>query len=90
MKTISKETKTYKLLTALKQGQKFTQAQAEKNLGIKNLSAEASRLRQAGHAIFARNRKANNGVNVTEYHLDRPTRKMVALAYKAQSLGITL
>jgi hypothetical protein len=90
MKTISQETKTYKLLTALKSGEKFTASQAEKRFGIKNISAEASRLRQAGHAIYARGRKAGNGVNVTEYHLDRPTRKMVALAYKAQSLGITL
>jgi hypothetical protein len=90
MKTISQETKTYKLLTALKGGEKFTASQAEKRVGIKNISAEASRLRQAGHAIYARSRKAGNGVNVTEYHLDRPTRKMVALAYKAQSLGITL
>ena len=78
MKTFNQETKTYKLLSALKSGEKFTASQAEKRFGIKNLSAEASRLRQAGHAIFARGRQAGNGVYVTEYHLDRPTRKMVA------------
>ena len=90
MKIFNQETKTYKLLSALKSGEKFTASQAEKRFGIKNLSAEASRLRQAGHAIFARSRQAGNGVYVTEYHLDRPTRKMVALAYKAQSMGITV
>jgi hypothetical protein len=35
MKTISKETKTFKLLTALKQGEKITPSQAEKRFGIR-------------------------------------------------------
>jgi hypothetical protein len=88
MKTISKETKTYKLLTAFKEGRKYTPAQAEKTFGIKNLSAEASRLRQAGHAIYAKSYVAGNGVKVTEYHLDRPTRKIVAAGYKAIAMGL--
>jgi Helix-turn-helix domain len=90
MKQISKETKTYKLLEAFKQGEIVTQAQAEKRFGIKNLAAEASRLRYNGHAIYAKSRKAGNGVHVTEYRLDRPTREIVALGYKARALGITL
>jgi len=90
MKTISQETKTYKLLTALKSGEKFTASQAEKRFGIKNISAEASRLRQAGHAIYARSRKAGNGVNVTEYVLGKPSRKLVALGYKALAMGLTV
>jgi hypothetical protein len=90
MKMLSQETKTYKLLTALKNGEKISQAQAEKRFGIKNIRAEASRLRQNGHAIYAKSRKAGNGVNVTEYELGRASRKIVALGYKARALGITL
>ena len=41
MKYFNPETKTYKLLEALKAGSTFTQAQAEKKFGIKNISAEA-------------------------------------------------
>jgi hypothetical protein len=90
MKYFNPETKTYKLLEALKAGNKFTQAQAEKKFGIKNISAEASRLRANGHAIYANTAKAGNGVNVTTYELGRPSREIVALGYKAKAMGITL
>jgi hypothetical protein len=59
-------------------------------MGIGNLAAEASRLRQAGYAVYANTRTAGNGVDVTEYELGRPSREIVALGYKAKSLGITL
>jgi hypothetical protein len=90
MKQLNKETKAFKLLQALKNGDVLTQAQAEKRFGIKNISAEASRLRQNGHAVYSNSRKAGNGVQVTEYVLGRPSRKIVALGYKALALGITL
>jgi hypothetical protein len=90
MKSISKETKTFKLLEALKTGQVITPAQAEKRFGIKNLSAEASRLRYSGHAVYANSRKAGNGVTVTEYQLGRPSRKIVAAGYKALAMGIAV
>lgn len=86
--TINKGTKTYKLFTALKSGEKFTAAQAEKRFGIKNISAEASRLREAGHCIYARSRKAGNGVMVTEYELGRPSKRMIRAAYTAMRLGL--
>lgn len=88
MKTISKETKTFKLLTALKEGEKLTAAQASKRFGIKNISAEASRIRQAGYAVYANSKKAGNGVNVTTYEIGMPSRRVVAAGYKALALGI--
>lgn len=90
MKTISKDTKTYKLFTALKAGEKISPAQAEKRFGIKNISAEASRIRQHGYAVYANTRKAANNVVVTEYELGRPSREIVALGYRAKQLGLTL
>ena len=86
----NENTKTYKLFSALHAGEAVTPAAAEKRFGIKNIAAEASRIRQHGYAVYANSRKAGNGVTVTEYELGRPSREIVALGYKAKSLGITL
>ena len=88
MKRISPETKTFKLFTALKSGEKLTASQAEKRFGIKNISAEVSRIRQSGYAVYANTRKAGNHVQVTEYEIGMPSRKLVAAGYKALALGL--
>lgn len=90
MKFISTETKTHKLFTALKTGEKVTAAEAAKRFGIKNIAAEASRIRHSGYAVYATTRKAGNGVSVTEYEMGRPSREIVALGYKAKALGMTV
>jgi hypothetical protein len=88
--TFSKETKTFKIFTALKAGDKLTQAEASKRFGVKNLAAEASRIRQNGYAVYSNTRTAGNGVTVTEYELGMPSREIVALGYKAKAMGITV
>jgi len=90
MKFFNPETKTYKLFNALYQGQKVTASEAQKRFGIKNIAAEASRIRQNGYAVYANTRTAGNGVTVTEYEMGKPSREIVALGYKAKALGITL
>ncbi len=90
MKRFNPETKTYKLFTALYQGEKVTASQAEKRFGIKNIAAEASRIRQNGYAVYANTRKAANNVQVTEYELGRPSREIVALGYKAKAMGLAV
>ena len=90
MKFISKETKTYKVFNALYNGEKLTQSDAIKRFGVKNLAAEASRIRQNGYAVYSKSRKSGNGIVVTEYELGRPSREIVALGYKAKAMGITL
>ena len=82
------ETKTYKLFNALYNGEAVTASQAEKRFGIKNISAEVSRVRQAGFAVYANSRKAGNGVKVTEYVIGKPSRKLIAAGYKAMALGL--
>lgn len=84
----NEDTKTYKLFNALRNGDAVTPASAEKRFGIKNVSAEVSRIRQAGFAVYANQRKAGNGVQVTEYVLGKPSRKIVAAGYKAMALGL--
>ena len=88
MKTISEGTKTHKLFTALKNGEKLTASAAEKRFGIKNVSAEVSRIRQSGFAVYANTRRAGNHVEVTEYQMGQPSRKLVAAGYKAMALGL--
>jgi hypothetical protein len=86
--SIKQDTKTHKLYSAMKSGEKFTASQAEKRFGIKNISAEASRIRAAGFAVYANTRTAGNGVQVTEYEMGQPSRKLIAAGYKAMALGI--
>ena len=84
----SPKTKTYKLFTALHSGETVTPAQAEKRFGIKNISAEASRIRSAGFAVYCNTCKAGNGVTVSEYAIGKPSRKVVAAGYRALAMGL--
>jgi hypothetical protein len=84
----NEDTKTFKLFTALRTGEAITPAAAAKRFGIKNISAEVSRVRQGGFAVYANTRVAGNGVRVTEYQMGRPSRKLIAAGYKAMSLGL--
>ncbi len=88
LRKINMETKTGKLFQALKSGEKITASEAAKRFGIKNISAEASRIRSAGYAVYANTRKAGNNVVVTEYELGMPSRRVVAAGYKALALGL--
>jgi hypothetical protein len=90
MKFFNPETKTYKVFNALYNGDTLTASEAQKRFGVKNLAAEASRIRANGYAVYSNSRKAGNGVQVTEYVMGKPSREIVALGYKAKSLGITL
>lgn len=85
---LSKETKTYKLFQALQNGDRITASQAEKRFGIKNISAEVSRVRQSGFAVYRKERVAGNNAKVVEYVMGTPSREIVAAGYKAMSLGI--
>jgi hypothetical protein len=88
MKFFNPETKTYKLFNAMYNGETITAAQAAKRFGIKNVSAEISRIRQSGYAVYANKRTAGNGVAVTEYVIGKPSRALVAAGYKAMALGL--
>jgi hypothetical protein len=84
----NEDTKTFKLFTALRNGDAVTASQAERRFGIKNISAEVSRIRQSGFAVYSNQRMAGNGVKVTEYVLGKPSRRLVAAGYKAMALGL--
>lgn len=84
-------TKQGKLFQALVlKGETLSEAEISKRFGIKNPTATISVIRQRGYAVYGKARKAGNGVMVTEYRHGEASRKMVALAYKAQAMGITV
>jgi hypothetical protein len=87
MKHFNPETKTFKVFSALQSGKALTASQAAK-MGVKNLSAEITRIRQNGFAVYTNSRKAGNGVKVTEYVIGKPSRKIVAAGYRALALGL--
>ena len=87
LKKINSGTKTHKVFTALQAGEKLTTSQAKK-MGIGNLAAEVSRIRQNGYAVYANTRVAGNNAKVTEYVIGTPSRKIVAAGYKALALGL--
>ena len=88
MKQFSENTKTFKLFTALYAGDTISPAQARNRFGIQNISAEISRIRQHGYAVYANRRVAGNHVAVTEYQIGKPSRKIVAAGYRAIRLGL--
>ena len=88
MKHFNPETKTFKLFNALYNGEAVTASAASKRFGIKNISAEVSRIRQNGYAVYANTRIAGNNAKVTEYAIGRPSRKLIAAGYKAMQLGL--
>jgi hypothetical protein len=87
--TFSKETKTFKVFKAMKDGATLTPAQAKKQFGVGNLAAEVSRIKQNGYAVYGNTRKAGNGVTVREYAMGTPSREIVALGYAAKAKGLT-
>ena len=89
MPSFDLETKQGKLFKALVvDGEALTESQIAKRFGIKNPTATISVIRSRGFAIYANNRKAGNGIEVTEYRHGEASRKMVAAAYKAMSMGL--
>lgn len=83
------KTKTGKVFKALVLDKEtLTPAAAKKRFGVSSLSAAATRIRQEGFAIYADTRTTSKGVNITEYRLGTPSRKVVAAGYKALAKGL--
>ena len=88
MATTITKTKAQRLLTALQAGERMTPSQIQKRFSIGNPSAEVSRIRQMGYAVYANKRVAGNNVEVTEYRLGNPSRELVAAGYRALAMGV--
>jgi Holliday junction resolvasome RuvABC endonuclease subunit len=89
IKNFDLETKQGKLFKALVlDGETLSESQIAKRFSIKNPTATISSIRARGYAIYASQRKAGNGVQVTEYQHGRASRKLIAAGYKAMAMGL--
>ena len=89
LKKFDLKTKQGKLFQALVlKRETLSEAQISKRFSIANPTATISSIRQRGYAIYGNQRVAGNGVTVTEYRHGEARRRMVAIAYKAMSLGL--
>jgi len=88
LKKFDLKTKQGRLFEALVLNREtLSPAQITHRFGIKNPTATISDIRARGYAIYGNQRVAGNGVKVTEYRHGEASRKMVAIAYKAISMG---
>jgi len=87
VKLFNEDTKTFKVFRALQNGEAVTESKAKK-MGVGNLTAEISRIRQNGFCVYTNHRKAGNGVEVTEYVIGKPSRRLIAAGYKAMAMGL--
>jgi len=79
----STETKTGKLLAALKSGEQLTEAQIRARFGLKNPRASVSDLRYSGFAVYANRHVDTKGRETTKYRLGQPSRAVVAAGMRA-------
>lgn len=84
---INPETKTFKVFKSLQSGESLTESRARK-MGVGNLRAEVSRIREHGFCVYTNTRKAGNGVTVTEYQIGKPSRRLIAAGYRAIAAGL--
>jgi hypothetical protein len=84
----SKDSKAFKVQQALQSGEVLSASIASKRFGIKNIRAEVARVRANGFVVNTVNRKAANGVVVTEYAAGKPSRELIAAGYKALSVNL--
>ena len=89
LKNFDFKTKQGKLFRALVLNREtLSAAHISKRFGIKNPTATISDIRQRGYAIYGNQRKACNGVTVTEYLHGEASRRMVSIAYQAIAAGM--
>lgn len=76
-----RKTKNERVLNYLLQGHDLTEGQARSRFGIQNMSAEATRLRQKGYAVYNNQRTLSNGNRANVYRIGTPRRSVVAAGY---------
>ena len=81
MTTTNVQTKTDRVLDALKNGEQLTAAQIAARYNVGNPHEVIRSLREKGYAIYMNEVKNSKNEYKTKYRLGTPSRKMVAAAY---------
>jgi predicted ArsR family transcriptional regulator len=78
------ETKTQRLVEALKSGEELTAKQIAARFNIANPTATVSDLRlRHGYAVYANRKTDTKGRVSTKYRIGNPSRAVVAAGYRA-------
>ena len=78
------ETKTQRLVEALKNGEELTAKQIAARFNIANPTATVSDLRlRHGYAVYANRKTDTKGRVSTKYRIGTPSRAVVAAGYRA-------
>ena len=78
------ETKTQRLVEALKNGEELTAKQIAARFSIANPTATISDLRlRHGYAVYANRKTDTKGRVSTKYRIGNPSRAVVAAGYRA-------
>jgi predicted ArsR family transcriptional regulator len=78
------ETKTQRLVEALKNGEELTAKQIAARFNIANPTATVSDLRlRHGYAVYANRKTDTKGRVSTKYRIGNPSREVVAAGYRA-------
>ena len=88
MTNMNVESKSARVLSALKNGTELTAKQITARYGVKNVSALISSLRMQGYAVYLNKRSSVFEGDTTvykKYRLGTPTRAVVAAGYRAMA-----
>lgn len=70
------------LLSHLQKGKEFTAKQIRASFGISHPASAIRNLREQGYCVYSNTRTSSKGEQVTKYRIGKPSRAMVAAAYR--------
>jgi predicted transcriptional regulator len=71
-----------KLLQVLQNGKELTASQIRGQFGIAHPASAIRNLREQGYCVYANSKSDSKGDPVVKYRIGKPTRAMVAAAYR--------
>lgn len=76
------------LLKHLQAGKAFTAKQIQASFGIQHPASAVRALREQGYCVYSNETKLSTGKVATKYRIGKPSKRMLALAYKVAGNGI--
>jgi predicted transcriptional regulator len=70
------------LLSHLQKGKEFTSKQIRASFGISHPASAIRNLREQGYCVYSNTRTSSKGEPVVKYRIGKPSRAMVAAAYR--------
>jgi hypothetical protein len=81
-------TKQSLLLKHLQAGKAFTAKQIAASFGIAHPASAVRNLREQGYCVYSNTAKLSNGAVAVKYRIGKPSKRMLALAYRVAGTGM--